>query len=462
MSEESHREKANAQVRQRNREDRLPRIRDGNSRTPWTLQGGVQLASEAVHGARPYPSDSKEQMEWWDKQAVDGIQPKRRKILMDVSGCPPGTKEMSPAIHNMRGRGKTEEQSQKRKRGGYQKLSVMNMGQAPKHAVEGCAIHLVFDFLLRYISNHEMWEVLPVFDGLEADFMIRNKNWPIRDEWVPIQMKSSTGCIHNKQINYSLKNGDYKHIFCICVGMVGTLRAHTPTSPDNISTNGCTIGEIWNIGSSSKIEKSLQPTFGVPYSKCAAEYRLQMSSASDEEKRRFAQTIMRDIDAWEHRFSQERILYEFSDIINGDVPEKCQTEKEGFQVIDEQLRKCGLYVSPVWRQNECVDYAVADLKTNENLVYVSGKTGSENGDPKQRSFKMGKAPNDNFCDCVIASYSGLLHRVAVMHRDIVYVKNKKSFCWNDNKINPGVRVFDDIRNVEVAREFAEYIKTFAK
>ena len=456
MSDGSYREKVNAQVRQRKKEDKLPRIRNGKS---WSLQDGVQLASEAVHGARPYPFDSKEQMEWWDKQKVGGIIPSRRKILMDVSGCPHRTKKMSPTINTMQSRGKTEETSKKRKREKYQKQSEMNMGRDQKHAVEGCAIHMVFDFLLRHIPNFDnMWEALPVFDGLEADFMMRHKNWP-SNEWVPIQMKSATGCTNGKKINYNLKNGEYKNIFCICVGMVD-YTSHIPTSPDDISLDGCTIGEIWNIGSSSKIEKSLQPTFGVPYSKCAPEYRLQMSSASDEEKRSFAQTIIRDIEAWEHRFSQERIFYEFSNTINKRVGEMHRVEKKGFQFLDEQLRKCGLYVSPVWRQNECVDYAIADLKTNKNLVYVSGKTGS--GNLKQRYFELSKAPNDNFCDCVIASYSGLLHRVAVMNRTTVYDTTKKTFYWNDNKINPGVRVFDDIRNVEVAREFAEYIKTFAK
>ena len=459
------RKQRNERRRQRNKEDKPPRVRDGNSRTPWTLIRAVELCAMCVfrsqNGAVPYPADSEEQIALWADFEQRRIPPNRRTLLMNTAGHPPGTKEHSPTIHNMLTSGKTVDVARKRKREGYEAVSRKLMGHDQKNAVEGVAIHLFLCFLRSVITDFDIeWEVMPVFDGLEADFMMRKKDW-LLDLWVPLQMKSVSECVLGKQANYHLKRGDYPNVFCMCLGLLAYVhRASDVTGPNDITNaHGCSIGEIWNIGSCSNIETSLQPHFGVHYSKLSEDHRLHFPGATDEAKRGFTEALLRDIEAWP-RMERNRILYEFSPHINLNVTAAYQIEKTGFEVVDKALRTCGLYVDPVWRQNECVDYAVAS-DSGTPVVFVSGKTGSVvNGKLKWRNFELGKAPNKRFCDLVVACYSGAYHKVAVIRCDKAYVEGKKHFYWNEDRLDPGVRVFDDIRTPEVARAFADHIRSF--
>jgi hypothetical protein len=461
--------KRNERDRQLNKEGKLPRVRNGGYRTPWTLERAVELCTmcefRGKNGALPYPSDSDEQITWWVKQARDCVESRMRKILMNTTGCSSETKEQSPTIHKMQTRGKTMDVAKKRKRDGSEAKSRQQMGHDQKHSVEGGAIHFLLVFLRSLISGFDrVWEVMPVFDGLEADFMMRRKEWQ-PNTWVPMQMKSASDCSVGKRVSYHLAHGDYPNVFCVCVGLHDFVHrtADVKSPNDTVNAPGCSIGEIWNIGSCSDIEKSLGPTFGVPYSKFPADRRLHVPGATDETKRTFAESLLRDIEAWPARLLRSRILYESSATINGNVSEKYKIEKKGFEVVDAALRACGLRVDPVWRQNECVDYAVASVESGDSLVFVSGKTGAVKHDNwKQRQFELKGAPNKRFCDVVVASYSGAYHRVAVMGRDKAYVEGKKYFCWNEDRLDPGVRVFDDIRLPQVGKAFAEHLLTFAR
>jgi hypothetical protein len=459
----------NERARQLRIEDKLPQIREGGSNTPWTLAQAVILCAMCVfrgkNGAVPYPANSKIQIAWWEKQERDEIQNRNRTIIMNTAGCPPGTRELSPKITKMQYRGKTEEVAKKRKREGHEAKSRKQIGRDQKNSVEGVAIHLLLVFLRAVIPFFVRdWEAMPVFDGMKADFMMRRKDWE-PDVWVPMQMKSASECVQGKKVTYNLNNGEYPHVFCVCVGMLGFVhRVADVTGPNDISNAPkCSIGEIWNIGSCSNIEKSLQPYYGVPYSKFSASHRLHFSGAADEAKRTFAEKLLRDVEAWPNRLERNQVLYDFSATINKNAEKNISIEKSGFKVVDAALRTCGMRIDPVWRQNECVDYAVVSIDSGKPLVFVSGKTARvSNEDPKQRRFDLSGAPNKLFCDVVVASYSGAYHRVAVIRRNTAYVDRKKYLCWNEDCLDPGVRVFDDIRVPEVAKAFADYILSFGQ
>lgn len=460
--------KRNARSRQLREADKLPKVREGGSNTPWTLAQAVELCMMAYrckNGAVPYPSEHEKQIAWWHKQDCDKIRPHRRTILMNTSGCPDGTKKFSPTLNTMQCRGKTADAAKKRKREGAEVRSHKYMGHNQKHSVEGVAIHLLLGFFRAMIPFFDRdWDVMPVFDGLEADFLMRRKVWD-PDVWVPMQMKSASKCVQGKGVTYNLAHGDYPNVFCVCVGMLGFVhRTDDVSGPNDIANApGCSIAEIWNIGGCMGLEKSLSPTFGVPYSKLSADRRLHFPGAVDEAKRLFAENFLRDIEAWPTRLERNRVFYEFGDVINKKVAEKCRTEKRGFEVVDAALRTYGLRVDPVWRQNETTDYAVVSVESGESLVFVSGKPGTVNHDnPKQRMFGLGGAPNKQFCDVVVASYSGMYHKVAVIRCDMVYVEGKKYFNWNEDRLDPGVRVFDDIRIPEVGKAFADYILSFRR
>jgi hypothetical protein len=456
-SGKDHREKVNARKRQLSKEDKIPQIRKGKKNTPWTLVLAVVLCAVwAKNGDQPYPADSEKQIASWLEQEAQGIQPAKRKILMK---CASGVDKPSPTITYMQSQGKTPEVAAKCKLEGNKAKRCAHMGQDQKNAVEGVAIHLLLDFLC-VVPSFCDWEAFPVFDGLEADFIMRKKDWP-PDEFVPVQMKSVGECIDGKTVNYSLKKCDYPNVFCVGVGLQGyVLRTVDVIGPDDIANApGCAIVEIWNIGSCGIIEASLNPTFGVRYSKLDAARRLQCATASAEEKRAFATTLLGDIEAWP-RMDQRRIFYEFSHEINSKVTQTCQTEKAGFVAVDKVLRLHGMCVEPVWRQGECVDYKV--LATGKPLAFVSAKTGSlKNGKDTQRGFELHAAPNSRFCDFVVASYAGKHHKVALMSRDTVYAAGMKTFSWNEERLKEGVRVFEDIRIPDVGKAFAECLASFA-
>jgi hypothetical protein len=455
--------------RQLANEDKLPRIREGGNRTPWTLAQAVVLCAMCFfmgkNGAVPYPAEHPKQIAWWEEQERKQIQNCMRTIRMITEGCLSGTKKYSPRINSMQTRGKTEEKAKKRKRESDEALSTKMMGQDPKHSVEGVAIHLLFVFFRAVIPDFDrVWELMPAFDGLEADFIMRRKDWD-PDVWTPIQMKSASECVQGKTVNYKLAHGDYPNVFCVCVGILGfKYRTDDVSGPnDTANSTGCSIGEIWNVGSCSAIETSMHPTFGVPYSKFAADRRLHFPGATDEAKRTFAEALLRDIEKWPTRLARNQVFYEFSDTINKKTTEQYRIEKNGFEVVDAALRTCGMRIDPVWRQNECVDYVVVSVESGEPLVFASGKTGTvKHGELKTRCFKLRGAPNKGFCDVVVACYSGAYHRVAVMSRDTAYVDGMKYFCWNENCLKPGVRIFDDIRNEQVGKEFAHYILSFRR
>lgn len=463
------RKQRNERILQRKKEDKLPQFREVGSNTKWTLEKGVALSMmcffRGKNGAVPYLANHDKQIAWWDEQERNGVYRSYRTILMNIAGCPAGTKEHSPKIETMQKQGKTAEAANKRKREGYEAASRSKMGQDQKQSVEGVAIHLLLVFFRAVIASFDRdWEVMPVFDGLEADFMMRRKEWELDDAWVPMQMKSASRCIEGKGVTYSLTHGEYPNVFCVCVGLLGfEHRTCNVTGPNDIANApGCFIGEIWNIGSCSNITKSLNPTFGVSYSKFPESRRLHFPCATDEAKRNFAEALLRDIEAWRPRLARNRVFYEFGDTINKKVADNIKIEKNGFEIVDVALRTSGLRVEPTWRQGECVDYAVASVESGEPLIFVSGKTGAVmNHDPKQRQFHLSGSPNKRFCDVVVAVYSGAHHRVAVIRRDKAYVEGKKSFCWNEDRLDPGVRVFDDIRNPQVAKAFSDYIRSFA-
>ena len=194
------REKENARKRQIRKEDKLQKVREGGSKTPWTLAAAVMLciacAFRGKNGADPYPADSEKQIAHWDEQAQDGITPSKRTLLMDIRGCKHGTKEYSPTIKDMQSRGKTAETAAKRERESAVARSDTQKGHKQKNAVEGNAIHLLLA-LFQLVASFCDWEVMPVFDGNEADFVMRKKDWPL-DLWVPLQMKSTSECIFGK------------------------------------------------------------------------------------------------------------------------------------------------------------------------------------------------------------------------------------------------------------------------
>lgn len=129
-----------------------------------------------------------------------------------------------------------------------------------------------------------------------------------------------------------------------------------------------------------------------------------------------------------------------TDGINKGMGGNHKVEKFGFDVLGKALGPFGFQLAPVKRQNEATDGMIVG---GSFQCAVSMKTGKVNGGNKfSRTFHLNKAPNKQHVDVVIALYSKEFNRVAVMHRDTVYVDDKKTFCWNEAKFKPEVAIFD--------------------
>jgi hypothetical protein len=474
----THRERVNALARRRHREDKAPVVRTGKKTTPWTLESAVKLCDLTqrleTRGVALRADDTR-QISCWNEQRLIGIRPGRRKLLMDTSKCAHGTLEKSPKINHMQSRGKTPEMAAKRAKMSAHKKSAASLGRPPQHAVEGAAIFLLISFFRFFVNDFDaIWEVAPVFDGLEADFMMRKKRVADADaRWIPIQMKSVTGCDIGKQNNYKgLFHGSYPFMFCVCIGMVNYEHRsyeYVKDANDSAPNAECKIGEIWRIGCSNNIPRTVKtdfgPRFGVPYSNMDANRRLNYLEATDTEKRYFAHALLNEIKNWPQTFTRNETLYEFGDKLNSNVAPKIRIEKKGLYIIDKALSLSTMRIEAVWRQNEAVDFSVVNCATGHVVVYVSCKTATAYPHTfMQKSFPLNKAPNVRLCDCVIASYSGAHHKIAVMSRDTVYGAGKKHFYWNENKSSKmqGVRIFEDIRDPKTARAFSAHLVSFKR
>lgn len=55
-------------------------------------------------------------------------------------------------------------------------------------------------------------------------------------------------------------------MYCLCIGGREYTMNKTPTDANDTSTSGAHIWEVFDVGSTENIKKSLSPTPGVPYS----------------------------------------------------------------------------------------------------------------------------------------------------------------------------------------------------
>ncbi len=166
--EEAKKQK-NDKKAKRTKEDKIDKIRTGGYNTPWTIVGGVKLATICFfrnkNGAVPHPDDSTEQIDHWENQRRLKLGPCQRTLLMDTTGCPAGTKTHSPSINIMATEGKTEAVAKERKQKGIKKTTEMLTGRNQTNDVESCAICLLISFCRLMIDT---------FDCLEKKIAISN------------------------------------------------------------------------------------------------------------------------------------------------------------------------------------------------------------------------------------------------------------------------------------------------
>ena len=458
-------------IKQRHKDDRIINTFK-NAHFRWTLETAVIIALKADWPV--LSATDLKQIEFWNSQSCISS---RRKLLLDLSSnhyrVTNKLKTHSPAVSNLNQFGKTAETSAFRKQNGKTKRKETMLGHSQYHHIEGVAIALLLNFFRTWIPTFDdCVEVTPVFDELEADFAVRKKK-EFNSKWIPIQIKSANNLQIGKLTQYKLSHGAYPKMFCVCVGLSSCTYRVESDSPNDIRASDGTIAEIWNIGASSNLPTSVRHVFGTlfgtEYSKMPIHFRLQIPKASDDSMRLFAETLLHDMLIWPHKFCLDDINYDTSGLngINESVNHMCRIEKAGFWIVEQALRQTGFCIKPVWRQNECVDYSIHNTSNLEQVVYVSAKTATlENKTQYGRFFatvrKNSVTRNVQLCDIVIANYSGSLHKVAVIPRETVYVPGRKRFCWNESiptrMVN--VRVFEDIRVPEQARNFVNYVMMF--
>lgn len=389
------------------------------------------------------------QVKHWKDQKARNIRPSHRSCMVHM---PNGAVVESPIHIYITKRGSTKAQKVLRKEAGNTKRGSTMLGCEQQHALEGAAI-LMLRKLLQLLCPEEFacWTLKPVFDGNQADMMARHESWAF-DQWMAIQIKSCRIKL-GTHATYGLRHGQYDgNINCVAVGIRNFKADKEPKSADDTEAKGY-VYELWNVGDSKNVKASLQPTPDVKYRPLGADRRMETKS-SVEKQTEFLRNMLAEWRAWQNKLNKSDILYDMA-VFNAKSTEKTKTEKRGFETIANALGALSVKLSPVWRQNECVDFK---LVLDNRELYVSGKTGSVvNNNVHQRYFLLNVAPNKHFCDVVVASYAKNHQRVAVMAPSDVYIAG--SFCWNEKDLKKGVAIFDLDTEAE---EFLKHVFSFAR
>ena len=321
-----------------------------------------------------------------------------------------------------------------------------------------CFLHLCEIKIPEVFSE---WEFRPVFDGLQADFMMRHKSFP-DGIWVPIQMKSAR-IEWGKQAKYFRTKAEvskYKEvgIYCIAIGLLEYDLKYNPKGPDDIDYSA-RIYEILDNREYMTVcpyPATLCEAFP-PHLRCFVRDKPRDCMNHEEAIKTFLTNLFANIQNWpvEYRYAMEDILYG-RDTVNARCHTTHKTENEGIEIINKAVVSHGGTLQPPWRQHETVD-SIITLPCGK-VLNISHKTaGIKHKVPNQRRFDLNGHPNDHFCDFVIASYSKQLNKVAVMERSTVCDCETDSFCWNEYDLRKGVFIFD-LENAEEREEFFQLLR----
>ena len=120
----------------------------------------------------PLPADDPRQVEHWNSQTVG----KSKRTILYKIGEKGEVIIPSPTVSNMKRMGTTQEQKETNMIIGNGLRSATNMGREQMHAVESTAIACFLRLCEITIPEvFSEWEFGPVFDGLQADLMMRHK-----------------------------------------------------------------------------------------------------------------------------------------------------------------------------------------------------------------------------------------------------------------------------------------------
>ena len=421
---------------------RAARSQNGQ-KPPWKKGEKVTLALALViftfccaGKGEPLTEIDVRQINHWNDQKKN---PSFRTILYtDING----EIKHSYTIDNMKERGTSANVAKTRKADGSRKKSASKMGHDQLNALEACAIDLLRAEIRKHLSAEEFaqWHFEYVFDGLEADLMVRHDSFPI-GKWVAIQIKSSE-IKFGKNTNYNLATGKYKPwMYCIGIGVRGYVTNKHPTSCDDTHVPSARLYEMWDLGTC----QALWPYPATLYTKVKAEKRcfFMHEAQGYANPGDFIQNMMRNIMAWptEAMFTREEILFDRTKINTRIKKSKHAIENEGFHALYKALPEMR---APA-RQNETIDFVW-------NMLGFSGKTAVINhGDSKQRSFCINSHKNDHFCHWIIVSYPDMeYNQVAVIPAAVVYRCGNANFYWNETTGTnmQHVRIF----NLETDRE----------
>ena len=417
----------------------------------------------------PLSADDPRQVEHWNNQTIGKT---KRTILYKTKG-EMGKIVPSSTVSNMKRAGTTQEQKETSRIIGNGRRSESSKGREQMHAVEStaiaCFLHLCSIMIPEVFSE---WEVGPVFDGLQADLMMRHKSFP-DGIWVPIQMKSAR-IEWGRKTNYFRTKAEvlkYKEvgIYCIAVGLLEYDLNYNPNGPDDLDYSA-KVYEILDNREYMTVcpyPATLCEAFP-PQFRCFVRDKPHDCTNHEEYIKTFLTNLFANIQNWHVRYSEEDLLYG-RDTVNARCAASNKIENVGIEVINKAVVSHGGTLQPPWRQGETVD---SIMTFDDEHINISHKTANIiMGESNQRGFKLKKHPNDHFCDLVIASYSKQLNKVAVMSRSTVYdCGNKTGFYWNEKwgkeKLEQmGVFIFDlenEEENAAFIQLFREYVKNKKK
>jgi hypothetical protein len=355
---------------------------------------------------------------------------------------PDGSIKPSDTYDKMKHTGITAEQRNENRELASKKLSEISQSHKQWNEIEAISISLFIKLIKENTTTEYTFST--IFDGLQADFMIRNNKWP-PNQWVPIQIKSAN-IGFGKYTRYTIVN-KYENIYCLCIGLLYYNENIEPKNC-NDTTNTAKIFEILDMGKA----RSISTTPGLK----SYEYinRLYVSHElidkkyeKKEEIRIFIDNMLLNIEKFP-RFTKEIIFF---DIGFNELSKSKIIEMKGIETIYKILEKYGINIIAPKRQNETVDYII---EYNKKCICVSQKSSSITR-KNFRSFSLGSAPNSHFVDIIIAICTINYDKISLIPSGCYNNKSLKSFNWCESSAeHKGVKEF----NISTTKGEIDFVK----
>lgn len=435
------REQRNAEIISYQKLRRIPRLTEGS----WTYSKAVIEAK-----ARKFVvADGAEY--FWNQQTCTGIKRKMRVMYY-------GKRKDVHLNHILSGHTRALKPTIEEKRASCAKQSATvtarNLGQV--NWMEAAGIHAA----MKILDPQGLLEVRLLFDGLNADFLLRPSN-STEDAWVPVQMKTGEahdGCVYlNVKKEDGLPGGKYHGMIIIGAVLDVDRDAVKKTMEVFGAIPGVKVTELFLYGSASDIQgtSSLSPYPRRQQDDKYGDHRFVVGFDVEQRLGRMQSKVQHLVHTIPKVTYEDACCSFGPGTLNVKLNEKRLQEVLNIKALAEVVGIESLRAPALQNFTTDIIWDLGDMSIN-----ISLKTATVNNDGSYGGycFELKAAPYAEHCHVVMAFYKEGTQRthVSVICARRVYDTNQTCLCWSksnnsdilDDRID--LRQPDALEQLEVA------------